>query len=234
MDLAKIRKKVKKSGAKVAKTGGRKAPSAAKKKATTKPKEKKAKPPVSERVEKPDFESLEPADVLAEELAAVAGSSPIVDAVEVGNTETETADEHAEKLLIFRLGKQKYAIPIHDVAQIIDERQATPVPGASPFLKGIISLRGKIVTVVDVAGRLGLKKTRTAESRKLIILDIGANHYGLLVDAIEHLVLVNIKVLEPAPEGFKPVAQDFVEGLFHQEGKAVAFLNLPLFLTFST
>lgn len=237
MDLAKIRKKAKKSGTKVAKTGGREAPPAATKKTPAEPKEREPMPPVPEKAEEQDFESLEQADILPEELAAIAGSSsPVAEAAAVESAETTlaAADEQAEKLLIFRLDRQKYAIPIHDVAQIIEERAATPVPSAPPFLKGIISLRGRIVTVVDVAGRLGLKEARAKEGRKLIILDVGTDHYGLLVDAIERLVLVNIKVLEPAPEGFKPVAQDFVEGLFHHDGKAVAFLNLPLFLAFST
>ena len=136
-----------------------------------------------------------------------------------------------EKLLIFDLASEKYAIPIHDIAQIIDLPPVTPVPNAPVFLAGIFSLRGRIVSVIDVARRLGLAGM-DHEAPKVVVLDLGADHFGLLVDRIDQVVDVNLSSLEPPPEGFKPLAQEFVEGVFHHRERAVAFLNLPMFLTF--
>jgi purine-binding chemotaxis protein CheW len=137
-----------------------------------------------------------------------------------------------EKLLVFDLHREKYAIPIHDITLIIDEREITPVPNAPPFLRGILTLRGKIVNVLDVATRLGIRRPSDPSGRKIVILDLGADHFGLLVDGIEQLVEVDVQSLEPPPDGFRPVIQEYVEGVFHHGGRAVAFLNLPLFLTF--
>lgn len=136
-----------------------------------------------------------------------------------------------EKLLVFDLASEKYAIPIHDIAQIIDLPATTPVPNAPAFLAGIFSLRGRIVSIIDVARRLGLENP-PAMTPKVIILDVAQDHFGLLVDHIDQVVDVNLTALEPPPEGFKPVAQDFVEGVFHLTGRAVGFLNLPMFLDF--
>lgn len=136
-----------------------------------------------------------------------------------------------EKLLVFDLANEKYAIPIHEIAQIIDLPPTTPVPGAPGFLAGIFSLRGRIVSIIDVARRLGLENA-APEAPKVIVVDILQDHFGLLVDRIDQVVDVNLATLEPPPEGFKPMAQDFVEGVFHHRGRAVGFLNLPMFLAF--
>ena len=64
------------------------------------------------------------------------------------------------------------------------------------------------------------------------MVDILQDHFGLLVDRIDQVVDVNLATLEPPPEGFKSMAQDFVEGVFHHRGRAVGFLNLPMFLAF--
>jgi purine-binding chemotaxis protein CheW len=143
----------------------------------------------------------------------------------------ESAPLPGEKLLVFDLANEKYAIPIHDIAQIIDLPVTTPVPNAPPFLAGIFSLRGRIVSIIDVARRLRVERPET-EALKVIVLDVAQDHFGLLVDRIDQVVDVNLAGLEPPPEGFKPMAQDFVEGVFHLKGRAVGFLNLPMFLDF--
>jgi len=151
---------------------------------------------------------------------------------EGGEFPARSGSGRGEELLVFVLHREKYAIPIHDITLIIDERDITPIPNAPPFLKGILTLRGKIVNVLDVAARLGIRRPSAPEGRKIVILDMGADHFGLLVDGIEQLVEVDVQSLEPPPDGFRPVIQEYVEGVFHHGGRAVAFLNLPLFLTF--
>jgi purine-binding chemotaxis protein CheW len=137
-----------------------------------------------------------------------------------------------ERLLIFTLDREKYAIPIHDIALIIQNASITPIPNAPDFLLGILSLRGKVVSIVDAAKRLRLVRREGAQEGKIIVMDLGTDQFGLLVDAIDQLVEVDISSLEPPPEGFMPLPQDFVEGVFHHKGRAVGFLNLPMFLSF--
>lgn len=147
-------------------------------------------------------------------------------------SQAEAPSDRGEKLLVFLLARERYAIPIHDIALIIEDRPLTPVPNAPPFFVGILTLRGKIVNVIDVAVRLGIRRAARPQGRKIVILDLGADQFGLLVDGIEPLAEVDLQTLEPPPEGFRPVGQEFVEGVFYREGRAVAFLNLPLFLAF--
>jgi purine-binding chemotaxis protein CheW len=137
-----------------------------------------------------------------------------------------------ERLLIFTLDREMYAIPIHDIALIIQDASITPIPNAPDFLLGILSLRGKVVSILDAARRLELARRESSAEGKIIVLDMGADQFGLRVDGIDQLVEVDLSSLEPPPEGFTPLPQDFVEGVFHHKGRAVGYLNLPMFLSF--
>lgn len=232
MDLAKIRKKARQKATPekdrpAKKRGAAKAPSkkpprkaaALSRPAAADSSEKERPLPPSASAGLPSTESR---DVLQEGLPGERVDSEV--------REGSEPRDAGEKLLIFSLGKEKYAIPIHEIALIIEEPPVTPVPNAPPYLRGIISLRGKVVSVLDVASRLQTSRNASGEERKIIVLDMGTDQFGLLVDGIDQLVSVDLQSLEPPPEGFKPVAQEFVAGVFHHTGQAIAFLNLPLFL----
>ncbi len=217
VDLAKIRKKSR-SGQAGSKTGAD---------PEREPESVRAEPAPAPLAEEPEREGMlgvppEVAPALPDQVAVV--SLPEI-------PQEDLPSVAGERLLVFDLDGEKYAIPIHEIAQIIHMPRATPVPNAPPFLKGIFSLRGRIVSIIDVAKRLGLDRP-PPEDPKVVVLDMGADHFGLLVDRIDLVVEVNLGALEPVPEGFKPILQEFVEGVFHHKGRAVGFLNLPMFLAF--
>jgi purine-binding chemotaxis protein CheW len=227
LDLAKIRKKAR---------GGDPAPKPEKRSGRAAAEAEPEAPPQEVEAEVPQPSAESPAALPAEPRGPAAEAAPEPAASpSPSGAATEAAAEFSsdsgEKLLIFDLASEKYAIPIHDIAQIIDLPPVTHVPNAPVFLAGIFSLRGRIVSVIDVARRLGIASS-AQEAPKVVVLDLGADHFGLLVDRIDQVVDVNLSSLEPPPEGFKPLAQEFVEGVFHHRERAVAFLNLPMFLTF--
>lgn len=139
-----------------------------------------------------------------------------------------------EKLLVFAVGSRRYAIPIHDISQIIEDQGVTPVPHAPDFLLGIFSLRGRIVSVLDSARRLGVEAYGAPEAPKIVVLDAGEELVGIRVHAIDQVVEVDTGSLEPPPESFQRQQLEFVEGVFHHRERIVSFLNLPLFLAFES
>jgi len=139
-----------------------------------------------------------------------------------------------EKLLVFTVGRRRYAIPIHDISQIIEEHAVTPVPHAPAFLMGIFSLRGRIVSVLDAGLRLGVQAVEGETSAKVVVLDVGEELFGIRVHGIDTVAEVDLGALEPPPESFRTQEQEFVEGVFHHRERTVSFLNLPLFLAFNS
>lgn len=146
--------------------------------------------------------------------------------------EKKQKEKKIEKLLIFKVGRNRYAIPIGELSQIIEDRGLTPIPFVPPFLKGIFSLRGRIVGVIDVLERMKLQKREDSLTRKIVVLEKEGDLFGLRVDGIDHVVEVDILSLEPPPEGFDVALQEFVVGVFHYRKKTVALLNLDAFLKF--
>ena len=123
-------------------------------------------------------------------------------------------------------------MPIQDISLIIENRPATPVPNVPPFVVGIISLRGRIVTILDARARLALGEGGIPEGAKVVVLDRGADQFGILVDNIVHVLEVDRSAMEPPPEGFLLGEREFVDGVFYYKGTAVAALDLERFLDF--
>jgi purine-binding chemotaxis protein CheW len=230
VDLAKIRKKARQEGAKAAPEKPQPTPAAKPQPPAPEP------PPTPKRKREAAAEAPvappppERVPEVLEEYVYTPATEP--QEIPVPQEDAATITGKGERLLIFTLERERYAIPIHDIALIIQGTTITPIPNAPDFLLGILSLRGKVVSILDAAKRLQLVRREAVQEGKIIVLDMGTDQFGLLVDGIEQLVEVDISSLEPPPEGFTPLPQDFVEGVFHHKGRAVGFLNLPMFLSF--
>lgn len=241
MDLAKIRKKAKKSSEKAVikekeEIKEEKIESDLKKeellKATL---EKKPKEKLNEEKPLKNEEEIEKIIKEAIKQAAVEIEVPSLITPPIQHEETtvkKQKEKKLEKLLIFKVGKNRYAIPIGELSQIIEDRSLTLIPFVPSFLKGIFSLRGRIVGVIDVLERMGLPAKEMSLTRKIIVLEKEGDLFGLRVDGIDHVVEVDILSLEPPPEGFDISLQEYVVGVFHFRKKTVALLNLDSFFNF--
>lgn len=107
-------------------------------------------------------------------------------------------DQQANQLVVFSLGEEEYALPIQQVHEIIRYTEPRSVASRVDWVRGVISLRGKIVPVHDLALRLGLA-ARTAESAKIVIVETEAEMLGVVVDEVEEVVTVDAEQYEVAP-----------------------------------
>lgn len=91
---------------------------------------------------------------------------------------------HAQphSLLGFRLGAQRYALPIEPIAQIIEMVSITPIAPCDPCVEGVINVRGEVVPVMHLGCRLGLPKSRLQLHTPIVLLHAGPYQVGLIVD----------------------------------------------------
>jgi purine-binding chemotaxis protein CheW len=104
----------------------------------------------------------------------------------------------AQQLVVFTLGNEHYALPIQEVHEIIRYTPPRSVASESDWVRGVISLRGRIVPVYDVATRLGISSELT-ENSKIVIVEAGAETAGVIVDSVEEVLTVENDQLESAP-----------------------------------
>jgi purine-binding chemotaxis protein CheW len=107
-------------------------------------------------------------------------------------------ETHARQLVIFTLGDEQYALPIKQVHEIIRYRQPRSVASTQDWVRGVLSLRGKIVPVYDLAARLGVD-AEIGEQTKIVILEAGSITAGVIVDAGDEVLTVEDTQIERAP-----------------------------------
>ena len=90
---------------------------------------------------------------------------------------------------MFTLGAEHYALPIQRCNEIIRYSEPRSVASRTDWVRGVISLRGRIVPVYDLAARLGLASELT-EQTKIVIVEAGAETAGVIVDSVEEVLTV--------------------------------------------
>ena len=109
-----------------------------------------------------------------------------------------SAQQMTHQLVVFALGREEYALPIKQVQEIIRYSEPRPVSSAEPWIRGVISLRGKIVPVYDLSLRLGLQAEDASEA-KIVIVETEAGTSGVVVDEVEEVLTVDAEQLDEVP-----------------------------------
>jgi purine-binding chemotaxis protein CheW len=107
-------------------------------------------------------------------------------------------EAHACQLVVFTLGAEQYALPIEHVHEIIRYREPRSVASRVDWVRGVISLRGQIVPVYDVASRLGIASA-LSDQTKIVIVEAGSEIAGVIVDDVEEVLTVEDQQFEEVP-----------------------------------
>ncbi|MCI0414807.1 chemotaxis protein CheW [bacterium] len=157
----------------------------------------------------------------------------------IGEAQDDTEDlvvqevEETLEALVFQLDREKYGIPIEHVLEIIRFVEATEVPHTVSFLDGIISLRGEMIPVINGRKRLGHEPKTPDKRTRTIVLQVGLNRYGIVVDAATQVVHLPKKNIEPTPPVVVGIDAEFIEGVCEHKGQLIILLNLKRFLEFA-
>ena len=144
-------------------------------------------------------------------------------ALAAAGRQVEEEESLLRDLLTFTLNGDSYAIPVEWVREIVRLRGITPMPRVPPEIRGVISLRGEIVQVLDLCRRLGIGGREPARSNRIIVLhgDPG-NVTGLLVDSVKEVLRVDEEAIQIPPSG----ESDSVEALCRRDDEFISLLNL--------
>jgi purine-binding chemotaxis protein CheW len=125
-----------------------------------------------------------------------------------------------QQLVVFSLAGEEYALPITRVQEIIRYAKPRTVASSSPWIRGVINLRGKIVPVCDLAIRLGVRHTH-ADTAKIAVIETHGGTAGVIVDAVEEVLTVSTDQIERVGTA----DSDDVDGVATLEGRLPILLN---------
>ncbi len=130
------------------------------------------------------------------------------------------------ELATFYVGESLCGINILNIQEINKNVDITRVPQAPEYVVGVLNLRGRIVTVVDLGEKLELSPIKINKENRNIIVDSQDEQIGLLVDSISDVLLARSDKIEPAPANIGGVKGKFFKGVFKTKDKLIGVLNI--------
>lgn len=129
----------------------------------------------------------------------------------------------------FTINERLFGIGIHLVREIIRAFEITPVPRSERHIRGLINLRGQVVTIMDLGVRLGSAPKQITPASHIIILKTTASTndiLGLLVDSIADVVEEDAAAMEPPPANVTDAGNRFLAGVINGRNGLIVLLKM--------
>ena len=126
-----------------------------------------------------------------------------------------------QQLVVFSLGEEEYALPITHVQEIIRYAEPRSVPADHAWIRGVISLRGKIVPVYDLASRLGEARDPDRPPQKIVIVETAERMAGVIVDDVAEVLTIECANVDSLPSA----ADTSIEGIARIEDRLIVLLS---------
>jgi purine-binding chemotaxis protein CheW len=131
------------------------------------------------------------------------------------------------ELLAFRLGTEEYALLVEQVREVIKLWEITSVPNTPDYVLGVLSLRGKVLPVIDLCKRLGLPSGARDGRARIIVVSLDDEETGLIVDRVTGVVRLLPKDVRPAPDTISQgVGEEFLRGIARKDDKLYILLDI--------
>lgn len=121
-------------------------------------------------------------------------------------------------------------IEVGEIQEIIRDTSFTPVPMAHPAIRGLINLRGQIVTAIDLRRRAGLEPAVDGAEYMTMVLGTAEEPLALVVDSVGDVVEVAAEAFEPPPDTLRGEARRMIDGAYKLERELLLVLNLQVVL----
>jgi purine-binding chemotaxis protein CheW len=130
----------------------------------------------------------------------------------------------------FKVGRETYGVPITSLHEIVRVPEITAVPDAPDYMEGVINLRGKIVSVLDLRKRLGETKVTSSRRNRIFVLEHRGKLNGLIVDSASEVLKIPAADVEPSPTESLQGGIKCVTGLGKYRGRLIVLLDMAKLL----
>jgi purine-binding chemotaxis protein CheW len=128
--------------------------------------------------------------------------------------------------VVFKVGGAEYVLPASVVLQMESFAGATPVPGAAPYVAGIIQVRGRVVPVIDLRVRFGMPPIQATLDSRVVVLELAERTVGLLVDSAREVVKLEPDQVRSPPHMMSADgAEGYVKSVVHVDKRLLMLLD---------
>ena len=136
---------------------------------------------------------------------------------------------HEFHIVGFQVGRETYGVTITALQEIVRVPEITAVPDAPDYMEGVINLRGKIVSVIDLRKRFGDKATTATRRNRILVVEHKGRLCGLIVDSASEVLKIPASDVEPSSEVFHE-GLNSVTGLAKHKGRLIVLLDMDKLL----
>jgi purine-binding chemotaxis protein CheW len=126
----------------------------------------------------------------------------------------------------FRVGRETFGVPIALVREIVRVPEITAVPDAPDCIEGVINLRGRIISIVDLRKRFGARDVQPHKKNRILVAEAHGKLVGLVVDAASEVLKIPPSEVEPPPNVFHEDELNYVTGVGKLNGRLIILVDL--------
>ncbi|WP_294296690.1 chemotaxis protein CheW [uncultured Sphingomonas sp.] len=132
----------------------------------------------------------------------------------------------SRQLITFELGDQALGVDIMAIREIRAWSPATPLPNVPSYVRGVVNLRGVVLPVLDLRARLGWGTTEPTARHVIVVVRIGEQLQGIIVDAVNDIVSVPAEQMQPLPDTGDAESARFLDGVATIDDRMILVLAL--------
>lgn len=131
------------------------------------------------------------------------------------------------QLVSFHLDQEEYGVEVLKVREIIRMITITHMPNTPSYVEGIINLRGKVIPVISMRRKFGLMDAENSSQTRIIVMDIGGELTGFIVDSVSEVIRISGGEIQPSPSAASGGAdQEFITGVINHGERLLVLLDL--------
>lgn len=134
-------------------------------------------------------------------------------------------EEKYETWVIFTLENEFYALPVSNIQEMLRVSKIARVPDAPYPIRGIANMRGRLLPVVDLRLRLGLKKPVINEKSRILVTESNGRLIGLLVDTVEQVARFIASEIQPPPKDIITEKSKYITGIYYFNDNPIILLD---------
>jgi purine-binding chemotaxis protein CheW len=139
---------------------------------------------------------------------------------------SETADKNLHEYVTALIGGQLFGLPILRVQDVFAPERLTKVPLAPAEIAGVLNLRGRIVTLIDMRRRLGFGQREDNSPAMAVGVESRGESYGLLIDSVGEVLKLDDMAWEPNPTNLDPRLATVSTGIYRLDGQLLMVLDV--------
>lgn len=136
----------------------------------------------------------------------------------------------SKQLVIFTIGEEDFGISIEYVSIIEKMLEIFKIPNTPDYIEGLVNLRGKVHTVVNLRKRFKMPSPEFTENTKIIMANTSASIVGIIVDEVKKIIKVEENEIEAPPKALSGMKDKFLSGVVKAEDKVIMLLDIEKLL----